>query len=342
VVAKDDGQFGAHHYLIHAYEGSKTPEKAWRNNQRYAGLVTNIPHALHMPGHIYAQSDKVQEAISAFSAAAANEQKWLASDSLYPNGHYAHNVHFLIHALNLGGRYDDSMKWVQDLFTYKDNPRERNSNNQRTVWRQGYFGLIKTVVRFEKWNAILDGGTIPVYDKPEQNAWRRWAMGLAYSANGQQDKARTTLAEMHKDLDAVTSSKEPIGIAAQELEATIAAREGDRKRAYELYRKAADREANILYTEPPAYPRPVVEGWANVALALGDFATAEKEYREALGREPGSGRAFFGLAASLEGQGKNSEAQAARERAAKAWANADASLPQVQKLRTSTAAVAQP
>jgi tetratricopeptide (TPR) repeat protein len=340
VVQKDDGQFGAHHYLIHAYEGSKTPEKAWRDNQRYAGLVTNIPHALHMPGHIYAQSDKIQEAISAFSAAAANEQKWIASDSLYPTGHYGHNVHFLIHALNLGGRYDDSMKWVQDLFTYKENPRERGGNNQRGVWRQGYFGLIKSVVRFEKWNEILDGKTIPVYDKPEQQAWRHWAMGLAYSANGQPDKAKATLAEMHKDLDAVTSSKEPIGIAAQELEATIAARAGDRKKAYELYQKAADREAHIMYTEPPSYPRPVVEGWANVALVLGDYATAEKAYREALEREPGSGRAFFGLAASLEGEGKTAEARTARDRAAKAWANADANLPQVQKLRTSTAAIA--
>ncbi len=338
VVAKDDGQFGAHHYLIHAYEGSKTPEKAWHANQRYAGLVTNIPHALHMPGHIYAQSDKIQEAISAFSAAAANEQKWIASDSLYPTGHYGHNVHFLIHALNLGGRYDDSMTWVQDLFTYKDNPRERAGNNQRTVWRQGYFGMIKTVVRFEKWNEILDGKTLVAYDKPEQNAWRHWAMGLAYSANGQADKAKATLAELQKDLEAVTSAKEPLGIAAQELEATIAARGGDRKKAYELYAKAANREANIMYTEPPSYPRPVVEGWANVALALGDFATAEKSYREALAREPGSGRAFFGLAASLDGQGKSAEARTARDRAAKAWANADATLPQIQKLRTSTAA----
>ncbi len=338
VVAKDDGQFGAHHYLIHAYEGSKTPEKAWHANQRYAGLVTNIPHALHMPGHIYAQSDKIQEAISAFSAAAANEQKWIASDSLYPTGHYGHNVHFLIHALNLGGRYDDSMKWVQDLFTYKDNPRERAGNNQRTVWRQGYFGMIKTVVRFEKWNEILDGKTLIAYDKPEQNAWRHWAMGLAYSANGQADKAKATLAELQKDLDAVTSAKEPLGIAVQELEATIAARGGDRKKAYELYAKAANREANIMYTEPPSYPRPVVEGWANVALALGDYATAEKGYREALAREPGSGRAFFGLAASLDGQGKSADARTARDRAAKAWANADASLPQMQKLRTSTAA----
>ena len=133
VVAKDDTHFGAHHYLIHAYEGSQMPEKAWHASARYASLVTNIPHALHMPGHIYAQSDKVQEAISAFSAAAANEQKWIASDTLYPTGHYGHNVHFLIHALNLGGRYDDSMKWVQDLFTYKENPRERSFRDDGEV-----------------------------------------------------------------------------------------------------------------------------------------------------------------------------------------------------------------
>src|SRR6185369_4970112 len=91
VVAKDDSHFGAHHYLIHAYEGSKTPEKAWHANQRYASLVVNIPHAAHMPGHIYAQSDRIQEAISSFSAAAAIELKWLESDSLYPNGHHGHN-----------------------------------------------------------------------------------------------------------------------------------------------------------------------------------------------------------------------------------------------------------
>jgi hypothetical protein len=102
VVAKDDNHFGAHHYLIHGWEGSKTPERAWQACKRYPELVTNIPHALHMPGHIYAQSDKIDEAINSFTVAAENELKWLGADSLYPNGHHGHNVHFLIHALNLG------------------------------------------------------------------------------------------------------------------------------------------------------------------------------------------------------------------------------------------------
>jgi len=63
----------------------------------------------------------------------------------------------------------------------------------------------------------------------------------------------------------------------------------------------------------------------------------------AWGRKKSGGRKepLFGLAASLQGQGKGSDARAARERAAKAWANADANLPQMQQLRTGTAAVAQ-
>jgi predicted Zn-dependent protease len=152
------------------------------------------------------------------------------------------------------------------------------------------------------------------------------------------DQAKATLAEMRKDFEAVISYKEPIGIGIQELEAAIAARSGDRKKGDELFRKAADREAAMLYTEPPSYPRPVVEGFANVALALGDYATAEKEYREALSREPGSGRAYFGLAASLERLGNTTDANAARARAAKAWAAADADLPQMKQLKATTAA----
>src|SRR6185503_13018035 len=195
------------------------PYKAWHANERYSALVPNIPHALHMPGHIYAQSDKIQEAIAAFTAAAENELTWIKADSLYPTGHHGHNVHFLIQALNLGGRYNDSMKWAQHLLTFKENPRDRNGNNQTGPWRQGYFSVIKSVVRFEKWNEILEGKTIPIYDKPEQNAWRHWATGLAYANTGQLDKAKATLAELQADLEGVTSSKEPIGIGVQELEA---------------------------------------------------------------------------------------------------------------------------
>jgi Flp pilus assembly protein TadD len=127
----------------------------------------------------------------------------------------------------------------------------------------------------------------------------------------------------------VTSATEPLYVAVMELEATIDARFGKPKKGFELFKRAADREAAMLYSEPPAYPRPVAEAWGNVALALGDDRIAERAYRIALEREPGSGRAYFGLAAALQRLGNADEARSARALAVKAWSAADADLPQL-------------
>ena len=330
VVARNDSHFGAHHYLIHGWEGSKTPENAWRACKRYPELVPNIPHALHMPGHIYAQSDKIDEAIKAFSDASALELSYLKADVLYPNGHHGHNSHFLVHALNLDGRFNDSMDRVRHMLTFKETPRERKGTNQRTPYRQGYYALVMTLVRFERWDLILDGTTIPAYDKPEQNAWRLWGIGLAQAAQGRVDEARAAHAQMKEHLKTITASKRQLEIAGIELEATIAARGGDVRKGWDLFRKAADMEAALIYTEPPSYPRPVAEGLAVTALALGDHVAAEKAYREALSREPGSGRAYFGIAAALRGQNKMAEAQEMAAKGVKAWDKADADLPQLR------------
>jgi tetratricopeptide (TPR) repeat protein len=337
IVARDDNHFGAHHYLIHAWEGSATPEKAWRACERYPQLVSNIPHALHMPGHIYAQSDRIDDAIAAFSSASDNELGWMNADILYPNGHHGHNVHFLVQALNLDGRFKDAMTRAAHLLSFKETPRERDGNSQRVTYRQGYFSLIKTLVRFERWELVLDGTTVPVYDKPEQQAWRLWAVGLAQTAFGRIQDAQATHARLREQLKKVTATVRPLTVAELELEAAIEARTGDRKKAYELYRQAADMEAALIYTEPPSYPRPAVEGWAATAMALGDHGVAERAYREALIREPGSGRAYFGIAAALHAQNKAAEAQAMDAKGRQAWDKADADLPQ---LRPSTSSAA--
>jgi tetratricopeptide (TPR) repeat protein len=336
VVARNDNHFGAHHYLIHGYEGSETPERAWHACRRYPELVPNIPHALHMPGHIYAQSDRVDDAIAAFSAAAENERGYLNADVLYPNGHHGHNVHFLIHSFNLEGRYEDSMKAVRHLMNdFKETPRERGGSNQRVTYRQGYYALIKTLVRFQKWDVILDGTTIPTYDRPEQHAWRLWAIGIAQASTGQVEKARASLRELSEQVKKAEGSRRPLAIAEMELDATVTAYGGDRARAWTSFRKAAETEAALLYTEPPSYPRPVAEGMAHAALALGDFKVAEEGFREALSREPGSGQAFFGVAAALQAQGRIVESRLAYERGRMRWDKADVDLfERIPLLRT--------
>lgn len=330
VLAVDPDHFGAHHYLIHGYEGSAHPERGWRSSERYPELVSNIPHALHMPGHIYAQSDRIEDAIAAFEAASANELIYMSADALYPAGHYGHNVHFLVHVLNLAGRYEESMRQARLLLAFKETPRERASDNQRTVWRQGHFALIKTLVRFQRWDEILNGRVLPEYHKPEQQAWNLWAIGLAQSAKGRPAQAGATLAKMREAVAAAKAIPEPLAIAALELQATIEARAGKRTASRRHFREAADREARMLYTEPPAYPRPVVEGWGTVALETGDFHTAERAFAEALVMEPGSGWAYFGRARALRSLGHHERAEEMFQLGQRAWTRAD--TPQVSQL----------
>ncbi len=323
ILAVDPDHVGANHYLIHAYEGSAAPEKGWRASERYPQLVPNIPHALHMPAHIYIQSDRVDDAVKALTAASANELMYMNADALYPPGHYGHNVHFLVHALNVLGRYDESMTQVRVLLAYKETPRERASDSQRTVWRQGHFALIKTLVRFERWQEILSGRVLPVYEKPEQQAWNAWATGLAQSATGEAAAATASLESMRSFIEKSGTGLEPLRIAALELEASIEARAGNRRASQRHFDEAATREASMLYTEPPAYPRPVGEGWGHVALATGDYQTADQAYLRALAIEPGSGRAYLGRARALKGLGKKSQSREMLRRASLVWHHGD-------------------
>jgi tetratricopeptide (TPR) repeat protein len=240
-------------------------------------------------------------------------------DSLYPNGHYGHNVHFLVHGLNVLGRYDESMEQVRTLLAVTETPREYKGDNQRTVWRHGHFTLIKTLVRFERWDDILASKILPVYPKSEQEAWKAWAIGLAQSATGKSSAAKESLNTMRAHIAKSTATLEPLRIAALELEATIEARSGKREESRKHFSDAALREASMSYTEPPAYPRPVGEGWGHVALETGDYATADKAYLQALEIEPGSGRAYLGRSRALAALGKKLESADMLLLARSAW-----------------------
>src|SRR5260370_10832145 len=84
-----------HHYVIHAFEGSTFAKDAWPSCKRYPELAPNIPHALHMPGHIYSQTGRWGDAARAFASAAENERGYIKADHLYGTGHHGHNVHYL-------------------------------------------------------------------------------------------------------------------------------------------------------------------------------------------------------------------------------------------------------
>ena len=142
---------------------------------------------------------------------------------------------------------------------------------------------------------------------------------------------------MREQLKKVTASVRSLTVAEMELDATIEARSGNRKKGFEMFRGRRGHGSGVDLHRAAVVSPPVVEGWATTAMALGDYGVAEQAYRTALAREPGSGRAYFGIAAALRAQNRLAEAQAMEAKGRQAWDKADADLPQLRPATSSAA-----
>jgi tetratricopeptide (TPR) repeat protein len=305
---------GVHHYIIHGFEGSSFASDAWPSCKRYSELVTNIPHALHMPGHIYSQTGKWDEAIQSFSSAADNERSYMKADAMYGNGHHGHNVHYLATSYSFEGKYDQAIEAARHLLTFKENPRELKQLDLTTgAYAQGWFALLRTMVQFQKWDEILTDDQLPVLNRNRQLAWRHWARSMAYAAKGNVESARAESREMDASLAAFRQkmkrkTPEELVVARRELDGHLAVAEGKVGTAIKTLQAASNGERKLVYTEPPYYPRPVAEVLGQVALKNGKLDVAEKAFREALRQYPANAHALSGLRDTLQREKKPLEA----------------------------------
>jgi tetratricopeptide (TPR) repeat protein len=310
---------GVHHYIIHGWEGSSFAKEAWPSCEKYAQLVTNIPHALHMPGHIYSQTGRWDDAAKAFASAAENERYWMKQDKLYGDGHHGHNVHYLATAYSFEGRYDDAVEAARELLTYHENPKVAVSADYFVgAYAQGWSAMLRTQVQFEKWDVILDGQTVPVFPRPRQEAWRHWARSLAYANTGNLSAADGESRQFEQSLNEYrnrTHRPDPpeLEVARKELAGQLEVARGHADRGLKLLEAASKAERRLTYAEPPWYPRPVAEALGKLAVKHNRNALAEKAFRIALDQYPADAHAQTALNALLEQARPNQYARSATE-----------------------------
>lgn len=293
---------GVYHYVIHGFEGSNFAKDAWPSCKRYAELVTNIPHALHMPGHIWAQTGRWDDAVKSFDDAAVNERGYMKADSLYGNLHHAHNVHFLATSYAFRGDYDKAVEASRELIAMDENPRERKAmENTRTANAQGWFALMGAMVQFRKWDAILTG-ELPKPEKPRLVAWYHWARGVAQASKENASAAQTEAALMKTAIHAHRRANDgkvlpAVQVAAKELEGHISLAQKRIDKGLKQIAKASLAERRLTYTEPPPYPRPASEALGHWAVRYGKPSVAEQAFKEALAQYPADHHAETALRA---------------------------------------------
>ena len=125
-----------------------------------------------------------------------------------------------------------------------------------------------------------------------------------------------------------------LSIASLELRAGVLAGQGKLDEAKKLYAEASTEEKKAGYHEPPFYIRPVGENEAAALLRVKDYAGAQAAYEAALVERPNSGFGLYGLARVKELEGDAAGAREGYAAFLKAWASADASLPEMVHARS--------
>lgn len=331
VLKRNPNHTGANHYYIHAIEASPNPERGTAAANKLMGLAPNAGHLVHMPSHIYLRTGEWAEAVKSNDLAIVADRNYIAkagATGLYPAMYFNHNIHMLASSQASFGNYAGAMKAAKELET----------NVRPLVPAMGMLEMfmpytIVTMTRFHKWDDMLK------YPKPDPKmliTTAHWhaGRGLAFADMGKAAEAEKELASMRETGKMIpaeaTLFTTPVSVvlkvADDLISGEIAQAKGDRKAAINLLRAATVSESKVNYAEPPDWDLPVREWLGRALLRDGQFAEAEKTYREAIAKNPRNGRALFGLAEALDKQGKSVSAALVRKEFEQSWANADTTL----------------
>ncbi|CAM3207284.1 hypothetical protein G4177_34350 [Corallococcus sp. ZKHCc1 1396] len=330
VLARAPRHPGANHYFIHAVEASNHPARALPSARRLPGLMPGAGHVAHMPAHIYQRVGMYAEASESNRRAVQVDEAYLRR--VEPLGYYpmylAHNWGFLSFSASMEGRGEESLRAA------RESARVLGPEMLEQMPGMDFFVAepLLAMVRFGRYDALLEEPR-PEAKYPVLTGLWLHAHGMALAAHGRFEEARADHAELLKlrasvpaDLTASNNSaKDVLDVAAQVLGASIAERQGcaDALTRWEAAVQAADR---LAYSEPADWFYPVRHFQGAALLDAKQWEEAEAVYREDLRRNPDNGWALYGLTQALEGQGREREASATRQRFEKAWARADLRL----------------
>ncbi len=316
---------GACHYFIHAVEAAY-PERAVECADRLAALMPGAGHIVHMPGHIYIRVGRYRDAVTANDHAVHSDESFIADQSpmgLYPMAYYPHNYHFMAFAATMAGMGDKAMEAANKVA-----PRVPFEVAQQVYWLQNAVVLPQlTGVTFGRWEDVL-AVEMPHPELGPATAMALYARGTSLAALGRDREAaaeRSRLAELATEID--PSDENPVvQIALLALDGELALRSGNASDAVSFFESAATIEDEMLYEEPPLWYYPIRHSLGRALLEAGRPADAERVYRYDLLRFPDNGWSLYGLAQSLEQQGKRSELADVKRRFKAAWSGADVEL----------------
>jgi tetratricopeptide (TPR) repeat protein len=317
---------GLFHYLIHAYDNPVLSENAVDVARAYDKLAPDVPHALHMPSHIFVRLGVWPDVIewNRRSADVALRQ----SPEAYTSLHHAHALDYMIYAYLQRGQDQQARAALNELLaveTYQPHPAAA-------------YGIAAAQARYalerRQWDeaAALPLGvpdTFPWEDFPEHEAITYWARGLGAVRSGDLSTAQAvvdTLEAIHERTLEKREEYWALHVEARRttVQAWIAQAEGNVDRALTLMRTAADLEDSVdKHPITPSAVLPARELLGDLLMAAGRPDEALAAYRTALNVSPNRFNSLYGAGRAAEEAGLPDVAKSFYGRLVESTATAD-------------------
>ena len=311
IYARKPTHPGVLHYLTHVYDDPVNAEKGLVAARAYAKSAAAVPHAHHMPSHIFVRLGLWDEATS------SNENAWRISEedvknraaaahSMEDHGKDFHALNYLQYSYIQMGRYRDAKRLTDtfkaeydglaDKTTAPDTPvLQAKHVKGRTIFGlpdRMVYGYFDTLTRYLiETRDFQSFSTIPLV-APSRD-FVAMKLQLDAAAANQRGDAAASRAATDK---LVALSNEPgqhpfvkliITIQAKEAEAAAARAVKDGDTAIRKLNEAVAIEDSIYALSQPPYPAvPAHEILGNVLMEMNRPTDAKKEFEEVLKAYP--------------------------------------------------------
>jgi tetratricopeptide (TPR) repeat protein len=330
---------GVVHYLIHCYDYPALAQRGLAAAQSYASIAPWVPHALHMPSHIFTRLGMWDESVAANRASAEASRAYAAM--CHRDATEAEELHALDYMAYsyLQKAQDGEAKKIVDLAA-----KVRKTNPELEFSAAYALAAIPTRYAFERndWAAAakLTVPDVPHWSSfPFMEALIEYGHALGRAHVGDLDGARKAIARMRELRDATKDPKfdyfkSHLDLQTQAVSAWVAASEGNKDEAIEMLRRAADAE-DVLGKHPvsPGAFVPIREQLGSLLLEVGQAKEAQQEFEAALQIYPGRFRGLYGAARAAEQSGDKETASRYYAKLAAQTASANGSRDELNHVR---------
>ncbi len=317
VWAEEPNHPGVVHYLIHSDDSPQFAAAGLDAAICYSKIAPDVPHALHMPSHIFTRIGMWQQSIdsnrAAHAAAVAYVRKTLGPESF--DSETVHTMDYLEYAYLQTAQDREAKEVVDELVSF----RQSAAPNLPAAYAVAAIPVRYALERRD-WPAAaaLSEPAIgfPLERFPWAEAMIIYARALGDARTGNIAGAEAEIGRLQSLEDKLKGSDTYWGnqIEVQRLAADgiLAHVRGDDKLAIVLVRAAADLDATMdKHPATPSSVLPARELLADLLLELNEPAAALAEYRAMLSTDPNRFRSLLGEARAAKQTGDSATAHEA-------------------------------